>query len=242
MSKLLYSKLADYYDYIIQPFTDTKKEIGFLNKLFKKNNVKKVLDIACGTGRHCIELAKLGYEATGIDISKDMIRVARNKAEKQKLKIDFIRKDVGAITFAGEFDAAICMWGTFYYLPWPVTLKRVSRALKPGGIFVLNGRDWDNIDKSPKAYPELKTVVGGVVVKQKMSERFVGNKRVKRIEYMVGNKKFVDNDTCTMRPLEKIKRMLIRNKMKPYEMFLDFNPRRKGGKAYRCQIVSRKVA
>jgi len=53
------------------------KECKFLNKLFKKYNVKKVLDVGCGAGSHCIELKKLGYAPVGVDLNKKLIQYAK---------------------------------------------------------------------------------------------------------------------------------------------------------------------
>ena len=64
----LYSKeMAEWYDEMYCDEETTQKQIKFLNKIFKKHNIKSVLDIACGTGRHALELKKLGYDVAGLD-------------------------------------------------------------------------------------------------------------------------------------------------------------------------------
>jgi 2-polyprenyl-3-methyl-5-hydroxy-6-metoxy-1,4-benzoquinol methylase len=56
--------------------------------IFKKNNVKKVLDFGSGTGRHVIYLAKNGFDAYGIDIAEEGIKITKGWLKKEKLKAD----------------------------------------------------------------------------------------------------------------------------------------------------------
>lgn len=77
-----------------------EKEIGYDKNL-------KILDIACGTGRHSIELKKRGYDITGIDLSESLLKHARKKAKEQNLEIDFLKRDARELGINNEFDLAI---------------------------------------------------------------------------------------------------------------------------------------
>jgi len=59
----------------------TTGEVDFIEKEINQNMETKILDIDCGTGRHAIELAKRGYNVTGVDLSENML----NKAQKMPL-------------------------------------------------------------------------------------------------------------------------------------------------------------
>lgn len=242
MPKILYSKLADYYDYIVQAHTNTKKEVDFLDKLFREKKVSKILDIACGTGRHCIGLAKLGYDVSGVDISEEMIRVAKKKSEERGVTVSFFTDDVRNLSFNGDFDAVICMWATFYYLPQPLTIEKVSKALKMGGVFVLDCKDWEEIDKSPNEYPEREIKAENVILKQTMSQMFEGNKRIRRFKYRIGKDTFFDDDVCITYSLEEIKRMLEKHGMKIEKIFFNWKFDKKDEKSYSRQLVARKIA
>jgi len=79
-----------------------EKEIGFNKNL-------KILDIGCGTGRHSIELAKRGYNLTGIDLSDSFLGKAKEKAKKLELNISFSKCDARQLSFSSEFDVALML-------------------------------------------------------------------------------------------------------------------------------------
>lgn len=62
-----------------------------------------MLDVGCGTGRHSIELTNRGNAITGIDLSDLMLGKAREKTEKQLLKIDFFKNGARDLPFKNEF-------------------------------------------------------------------------------------------------------------------------------------------
>src|SRR5580698_8158547 len=94
--QILYGQLAKYFDVIaVASSVDTQKEVTFLENIFSKHNVRSVLDVACGTGRHSIALAKSGYDVTGIDYADELLKVARSKAGMPNLT--FIQQDVANI-------------------------------------------------------------------------------------------------------------------------------------------------
>jgi len=120
----------------------TEKEVAFLDDIFKKNKVRNVFDIACGTGRHAIPLAKCGYNVVGVDLSPALIKIANVEAKESDLKIGFHIGDMRDIKIPGRFDAAIIMWGSFTYLESITdmlkTLNNVNRKLKRNGILVID--------------------------------------------------------------------------------------------------------
>lgn len=91
----LYTVLAEYYDTIYKSRAErVKEEIDFVEEIFRedaKREVKRVLDLACGTGIPTLELAERGYEVLGLDLHEEMLRVARRKAEARGLNVKFIR-------------------------------------------------------------------------------------------------------------------------------------------------------
>ncbi len=87
----------------------TAGECDFLEQEINRDNSLKVIDIGCGTGRHSIELAKRGYQVTGIDLSESQLKRAREKAEEQGLHIAFEKHDARNLPFKSEFDLAIML-------------------------------------------------------------------------------------------------------------------------------------
>ncbi len=108
----------------------------------------KILDLACGTGRYAIALAKRGYQVVGLDFSSVFLEQARLKAQEQGLNIKFLQGDMRSIPFESEFDAVINIFTSFGYFEKEEdhlqVLKEVHKSLKPGGRFLLEfqNRDW----------------------------------------------------------------------------------------------------
>ena len=101
-----------------------------------------ILDLGCGRGRHSINLNKKGYHVTGIDLSEQAIATAREKAEAENLEnIRFEVRDMRD-PLPEQFDAIVNLFTTFGYFKSDEenasVLESVRKMLKPGGIFVLD--------------------------------------------------------------------------------------------------------
>jgi SAM-dependent methyltransferase len=109
----------------------------------------KVLDVACGPGWVSEFLARSGYDVVGIDISPDMIRVARERIEAvrfgsrqgQPLEAQFSVSDAETEDLGNEFYHAAIFYDSLHHFPNPqAALERVFRALKPGGkLYITEG-------------------------------------------------------------------------------------------------------
>lgn len=137
----LFENYADKYDN--ECFTQgTIGECDFIEKELNYNKTLKIIDIGCGTGRHTIELTKRGYNVTGIDLSDSQLERARAKAEKENLKINFLKHDARNLPFENQFDAAIMICeGAFPLMETDEMnfdiLKNVSKSLKSKSKFIL---------------------------------------------------------------------------------------------------------
>ncbi|AHL22195.1 class I SAM-dependent methyltransferase [Thermococcus nautili] len=145
----LYTVLAEYYDAIYRRRAErVKDEIDFVEELFRKEaerGVKKILDLACGTGIPTLELARRGYEVTGLDLHEEMLAVARRKAEREGLNVEFIRGNALELDFEGEFDAVTTFFSSIMYFDDSAIqqlFNSVKQALKPGGVFIADFPCW----------------------------------------------------------------------------------------------------
>ena len=117
---------------------DTARQVDFLiDKLNLRGN-EKILDLACGFGRHSLELARRGFEVTGVDITPAYIQYAAEQAKKEHLKATFLCSDIRDIAFENEFDVVLNMAdGAIGYLENDSENNKIfaiiARALKPGG-------------------------------------------------------------------------------------------------------------
>ncbi|MDP8246513.1 MAG: class I SAM-dependent methyltransferase [Candidatus Tritonobacter lacicola] len=121
------------------------REWPFFQKLFRDNGVKRVLDCACGTGRHAILFARNGYSVWGSDIDEGMIALSRENALKAGVEVTFVRSAFSELsrTFEGEsFDAIICTGNSLGPLPdyheLHLSLKNMASIIAPGGIIILH--------------------------------------------------------------------------------------------------------
>lgn len=138
-----------YGEAILESFEErAPEEVNFIEDVLSLPKNAKILDLCCGLGRHSIELAKRGYEVTGVDITSQYLETARNKAKENGVKINFIESDMRNISFSEEFDAVINMFTSFGFFEEESdnfkVLKNVSKVLKPGGKFLIDviNRDW----------------------------------------------------------------------------------------------------
>ena len=122
-------------------------ECDFIERELNCNKSLKIIDIGCGTGRHCIELSKRGYHVTGIDLSESQLVRAREKAKSLNLEIDFQKYDARNLPFDSEFDAAIMLCeGAFPLMETDEMnfeiLKNATKSLRSNAKFIfttLNG-------------------------------------------------------------------------------------------------------
>ena len=123
-----------------------EKELGCFVETRHATSLR-ILDVGCGTGRHAIELSKRGYCVTGVDLSESQLARAKEKADANRLIIDFQCQDARNMSFDSEFDVAIMLCeGGFPLMETDEMnyeiLKSVTKALKPQAKFIfttLNG-------------------------------------------------------------------------------------------------------
>ena len=121
-----------------------------------------VLDLCCGQGRHSIALAKTGLDVTGVDLSEEMLAIARSTAAQitfaparggnaeGKGGLQFQQADMRRLPneFSGKFDAVINMFSSFGYLETEEddqqALHQIASCLKPGGKVLMDllNREW----------------------------------------------------------------------------------------------------
>ena len=109
-----------------------------LDRLWRRHAARglngSVLDVACGTGDMVVELQKHGCTVTGIDLSDEMLAVARQKAPTATYMI----ADAEQLPFEDEtFDAVTCAFGVRNFVHLEQGLNEMLRVLKPGGRMVI---------------------------------------------------------------------------------------------------------
>lgn len=132
-----YSK---YYD-LFYANKDYKKEVDYINKLIKdySKNAKNILDLGCGTGIHAQMFNKKGYEVHGLDISKDMLDIAK---EKENKKLTFSVGNIQNFNLEKKFDVITSLFHVISYQntneELTATLQCVQKHLNKNGIFIFD--------------------------------------------------------------------------------------------------------
>ncbi|MBI2729814.1 MAG: class I SAM-dependent methyltransferase [Sphingobacteriales bacterium] len=139
----LYKNLSVVYEAMYQTFIDYNEEYACYSSILKRYNCKHVLEIGCGTGHLAEKFTAGGFIYTGMDLSEDMLQIARYKNTSS----DFIRGDMRNFHLAKKTNAAIITGRTISYLITNEdvlnTLKSIYTNLAPGGILC-----FDSIDAS----------------------------------------------------------------------------------------------
>ena len=178
---------SDYY-HILYKNRDKKEAEFFINNLIKKLKIKKkskILDLACGVGRHSFYLNKKGMNVIGIDNSENNIKKAK-KFENKFLK--FKKKEMTE-DYGQEFDFIFNLFTSFGYINEKHnlnTFKSINNSLVNNGILVI---DYLNVFKLKEELVEKETKkIGNIIFNIKRS--FKDNFIVKKIKIKDNNEIF----------------------------------------------------
>ncbi len=127
-----------------------KKQVDFILKILKIPKNALILDLACGLGRHSIELSKRGYNVVGVDFKREYIRQCKEKARKFRLKTKFMQGDMRKLKFKNKFDVVLNLFTSFGYFSDDENLdvlRKMARALKKNGKIIMDVSNRDFIIK-----------------------------------------------------------------------------------------------
>lgn len=138
MDRPLYNQLARYYESL--EGRDWNGEVKLVASVLRHHGCRSVVDLGCGTGYQARSLTKMGFGATGLDISRQNIRFAKKKAEEEGVSTRFIAGSYYGYRPVKSFDAALC-------LNWSIPVKdaevrrfldNASSLLRPGGLLIFD--------------------------------------------------------------------------------------------------------
>jgi 2-polyprenyl-3-methyl-5-hydroxy-6-metoxy-1,4-benzoquinol methylase len=125
----------------IFPEKTTQAEVDFMVEEAKLQPGSHILDLMCGYGRHCLELANRGINVTAVDNLPDYINEIKEKAVTKHLPVESICTDVLEMQVDQEFDTVICMGNSLQFFNEEDSIRilsNISAHLKPGGKFFIN--------------------------------------------------------------------------------------------------------
>ena len=136
----VFEEIASYWSEIADA-NNTEEQINFLTKVIKVDGL--VLDLACGTGRHAAKLGKKGYRVVGLDLSRRLLQMAKEKALEAGITTMLVRADMRFLPFCSEvFASVVSLDSSYGYLPSEKedlqSFKEVSRILRNRGVFLID--------------------------------------------------------------------------------------------------------
>ncbi|MEQ8624089.1 MAG: class I SAM-dependent methyltransferase [Vicingaceae bacterium] len=163
--------------HLLYEHRDYKEAELFITNLFKHlklDSSSKVLDLACGKGRHALQVHQIGYEVIGVDLSEESIQHAK---KYETTGLSFRRLDMRKLGMNHEVDVVLNLFTSFGYFQKEgdnrKVLESVSEALKPEGLMVL---DYLNVVKVKKQLPQNEQIDRGEVqfkVKKYLANNFI---------------------------------------------------------------------
>jgi SAM-dependent methyltransferase len=147
-ASLPFNEYSAIYDLIYND-KDYGAEADFVSELIgnflpgAKGGSVRVLDLACGTGRHAMELSKKGYTVEASDISSGMVKVARLNTARNLLDIQYHEQSFQTANWIpGKFDAVIAMFASLGYLTnfeeLVKSLDNIKQKMSARGIFIFD--------------------------------------------------------------------------------------------------------
>jgi len=132
------------YDQTFALFKDYPREALFLRDVIRhwRPEARSILDVACGTATHLLELARMGFDCIGLDLDPEILKVAREKARRRGLTIRLVQGDMRDFRLQNPVDVAINMFYSFHKVldheaEQVGCLKSIHRALNPLGILIM---------------------------------------------------------------------------------------------------------
>lgn len=144
----------------------TEAEINRALNMLRPPEGARVLDLACGSGRHSLELCRRDFEVVGADISPELLEIARSDATEQGLEAEFVEADLRELDFDAEFDVVLSLNdGAIGYFETDEENLRsfgvIARSLKPGGLHLMQ---LPNVLYAQKNLPQKSWISGDSMI------------------------------------------------------------------------------
>jgi len=122
--------------------SEAQRLVELITKNINLKSNSKILDMACGSGRHAIIFAKKGFDVTAVDLSERLLSEAKENADQNSVKIDFVLTDILDFETTRRFNLALNLFTSFGYFDddednFRVILKAYD-LLTDGGYFVID--------------------------------------------------------------------------------------------------------
>ncbi len=191
----------------------------FISRLFKFLDLKtssKVLDLACGKGRHARQVNELGYEVLGVDLSEESIKYASKFSNES---LHFKIADMRSLQLNAEFDLVLNLFTSFGYFQKEgdnvKAIESMSDALKTGGLLVL---DFLNVKKVKTQLPVRQVIQRDLIefhIHKKIEQNFI----VKNINFSTNGQEYSFKEFVKLIDLEMFRSYFEEKGLEILELF-----------------------
>ncbi len=210
---------ADFFDRLYPHFyvpwltpETTTREVNFICDRLALAPGARVLDLCCGHGRHSLELARRGYQVTGLDRSEPALARARAAAEAEGLSIHWLQADMRDIPSAGAFDGCINWFSAFGLLEDDSqdqkVLIGVGQALRPGGRFLIDALNHAWLMRNFQVRGWVAAPAGGTLHEERAFDLLSGRNVIKATADLPGGMRVVVTHALRVYTLAELARML----------------------------------
>jgi SAM-dependent methyltransferase len=197
-----------------------KEEVNQITSLLNMETKKNVLDLCCGNGRHSRQLAKLGYQVTGIDLSTVLLQEAEQRNDTKAIR--YLHRDVRDLPFKEEFDYVLNLFTSFGYFEQVEENMKVFtsiyNSLKQDGKFLIDFLNPGYVKNTLVPYSE-RTVDDLLVIEKR---RIEGKKVCKDIEIHQGEKIRIYQEQVNLFEYEEMESMIGRSGLEVTQVYGDF--------------------
>ncbi len=182
-----------------------------------------IIDLACGSGRHSILFAERGFNVTAVDLSENLLNVARVAAGSLGLDINFVNADLRNFCITSKFNLAVNLFTSFGYFESDAEnfslFTNARDLLNPGGYFVIDYFNADFVRKNLVSHSE-DTFDGKRIIQDR---KIVGDRVVKNITIANNGTRKNFKESVRMYSYSELISEIGKSGLKIYEIFGDFD-------------------
>ncbi len=188
----MYSRSAAFYD-AIYSFKNYAAEAAMIDSIIRARKLSsgnRLLDVACGTGRHIQELRARGYDADGVDLEENLLAIARARNPDAR----FHRADMTDFDLESTYDVVTCLFSAIGYVVTVERLRRtianLARHLAPGGVILVE--PWLSPEAPLDPLSQMSVDLPNLKVARIVATQTIGKRYVAYFHYLIGKPGGVD--------------------------------------------------
>ena len=219
---------------------EAREAISLFENITQLPQQSLVLDLACGSGRHALELAEACYTVVATDLSAPLLMHAKHRPFTDNRPV-FVQADMRSLPFSSSFHAVAQLFTAFGYFPLDEqnedVFRQVHRSLLPGGWYMLDFLNAQEVEQNLVPFTE-DPIEGGTVTQERSICRGRVEKRITFLRYGV-TESFTES--VRLFTMEDLSLMLVRNGFTVRHLFGTYSGEAFQDSSPRCILFARKT-